>query len=459
MNFRTSTLLSFLILCSAITAQNRDSITIRKIYDYYLTEGKSYKNLEELCVAIGGRLSGSPQAEKAVYWAKKVMIEAGADTVYLEPCIVTHWVRGAKESCTLRSAKMNRNQKLSITALGNSEGTGGKDLTAKVIEVKSFEELEQLGEKNIKGKIIFYNVFFNPTNISTGQSYGETVKFRGSGASKAAKYGAIATVVRSMSSAQNDSPHTGAMGYDSLESKNKIPAFALSYAAADLLSSTLKYDPNTTLTLRSSCKMLPPVKSFNVIGEIKGHEKPNEYIITGGHLDSWDLAQGAQDDGAGIVQCVDVLGLFKKTGLKPRHTIRAVAFMNEENGLGGGKAYAKEAEEKNWEHLAAIETDAGGYTPRGFTIDTTAGLYNLSLQWKPLLAPYLIETIEPDGGGADIGPLEKLGVPCIGFRPDVQRYFDIHHTPDDTFDKVNKRELELGGAAIGSLIYLIDKYR
>ncbi|MGZ3884254.1 MAG: peptidase M28 family protein, partial [Bacteroidia bacterium] len=275
------------ISCSfVVQAQNNDSLTLRKIYDFYLTEGKCYKNLAELCFTIGARLSGSPQAEKSVYWTKKVMYDAGADTVYLQPCMVTHWVRGEKESCTLKSAKLNKNQKLSLTALGNSEGTGGKDLTAKVIEVKSFEELEQLGEKNIKGKIVFYNVAFNPKNLNTGQSYGETVKFRHAGPSKAAKYGAVATVVRSMSSAQNDSPHTGSMNYDSLESKNKIPAFALSYIAADILAEALKSDPALTLTLRSSSKMLPPVKSYNVIGEIKGTEKPDEYIITGGHLDS-----------------------------------------------------------------------------------------------------------------------------------------------------------------------------
>jgi carboxypeptidase Q len=448
----------FLFLSSAI-AQKEDSLMLRKIYDFYLTEGKCYKNLEELCFKVGPRLSGSPQAEKSVYWTKKAMYDAGADTVYLQPCMVTHWVRGDKEVCTLKSTKLNKNQKLSITALGNSEGTGGKDLMAKVIEIKSYEDLEKLGEKNIKGKIVFYNVLFNPKNLTTGQSYGETVKYRHEGPSKAAKYGAVATVVRSMSSANNDSPHTGSMNYDSLESKNKIPAYALSFVAADILAENLNKDAELTLTLRSNSKMLPPAPSFNVIGEIKGIEKPNEYIITGGHLDSWDLAQGAHDDGAGVVQSIDALGLFKKTGLKPRHSIRAVAFMNEENGLGGAKAYAKETKEKNWKHIAAIETDAGGYTPRGFQIDTITGLYKLSLTWKKLFAPYFIETIEPDGGGADIGPLETFGVPCIGYRPDGQRYFDIHHTPDDTFDKVNKRELELGAAAIGGLMYLIDKYK
>lgn len=440
-------------------SQNSDSLAIRKIYDFYLAESNCYKNLEELCTKIGGRISGSPQAEKAVYWTKKAMYDAGADTVYLQPCMVTHWERGKKESCTLKSAVLKKQQPLSIIALGGSVGTAPNGLTAQVIEVKSFEELEQLGEKNIKGKIVFYNVFFNPKNLSTGQSYGETVKYRFAGASKAAKYGAVATVVRSMSSADNDSPHTGSMGYDSTVSNVKIPSFALSFKAATALSDLLKQDNHLTLTLNASCKSFPPVPSFNVIGEIKGSEKPNEYIITGGHLDSWDNGQGAHDDGSGIVQSIEALSCFKKNGLKPRHSIRAVAFMNEENGLGGAKAYAKETEEKKWKHIAAIETDAGGFTPRGFDVDTASGMYKAALAWKALLKPYFIETINEGGGGADIGPLEKFGVPCIGFRPDGQRYFDIHHTADDTFDKVNKRELELGAAAIGSLMYLIDKYK
>lgn len=455
------TIKTLLILCifSSSFSQNQDSIAIRKIYDYYLTESKCYNNLEVLCKTIGGRLSGSPQAEKSVYWAKKAMYAAGADTVYLQPCMVTHWERGAKESAVLSYSKTKNLKPLNLIALGGSVATPEKGIGAKVIEVKSFEELEQLGEKNIKGKIVFYNVFFNQKNIRTGTSYGETVKYRYSGASKAAKYGAVASVVRSMSSNASDSPHTGAMGYDTAVSKVKIPTFALSFLAADQLSADLKTDAELTLTLKSFCKTFPDVPSFNVIGEIKGSEKPNEYIITGGHLDSWDNGEGAHDDGAGVVQSIEALAMFKNTGTKPKHSIRAIAFMNEENGLGGGKAYGKETEEKKWKHIAAIETDAGGFTPRGFGVDTVGGMYKTVSAFLPLFKPYFINFINQGGGGADISPLEKFNVPCIGYEPDSQRYFDIHHTADDTFDKVNKRELELGAAAIGSLIYLIDKYR
>lgn len=450
---------SLLLFSLSSFAQNNDSLMLRKIYDFYLTESKCYKSLEVLCKTIGPRLSGSKNAEQAVYWTKKAMYNAGADTVYLQPCMVTHWERGEKEKCEIRFSKQKSILPLNLIALGGSVATPVNGINAPVIEVKSFEELEQLGEKNIKGKIVFYNVFFNPKNIRTGTSYGETVKYRYDGPSKAAKYGAVATVVRSMSSSDNDSPHTGVMKYDSTVSLTKIPAFALSFKAADLLSENLKKDAQLSLYLKSNCKSFPDAPSFNVIGEIKGSEKPNEYIITGGHLDSWDNGEGAHDDGAGVVQSIEALAMFKKLGVKPKHSIRAVAFMNEENGLGGGKAYGKEAEVKKLKHIAAIETDAGGFTPRGFGVDTTAGMYQTVSNWLPLFKPYFITYINQGGGGADIGPLEKQGVPCIGYEPDGQRYFDIHHTADDTFDKVNKRELELGAAAIGSLMYLIDKYR
>jgi Zn-dependent M28 family amino/carboxypeptidase len=463
-NFKIETMrtyfsvITILIACS-LSAQTNDSAVMRKIYDHYLTESKSYKNLEYLATKIGGRLSGSKKAEEAVYWAKKALYDAGADTVYLQPCMVPHWERGKIEKCELNSTKLKISKKsLAITTLGSSVSTPVAGLKAKVISVSSFDELEKLGEANIKGKIVFYNVRFNDKNIVPGTSYGETVKYRHGGASRAAKYGALATVVRSMTNARNNSPHTGNMKYDSTISKIKIPTYALSYLAANELSDALEKDPDLILFLQNESKNLPDKPSFNVIGEIKGAEKPNEYIISGGHLDSWDNGQGAHDDGAGIVQTIDVMGMFKKMGIKPRRTIRTVCFMNEENGLGGGNAYFKEAEEKKLKHIAALETDAGGFTPRGFGVDTTKGMYAMVSKWAPLYKPYFIEHIKVGGGGADIGPLEKLGVPCIGFEPDNQRYFDIHHTADDTFDKVNKRELELGAAAIGSLIYLIDKY-
>lgn len=450
--------LFFLLLFFTLFSQDPDSLALRKLYDFYLTKSDCYSNLEYLATKIGGRLSGSPEAEKAVQWAKKAMYAAGADTVILQPCMVPHWVRGEKEKCILSSAKLKLNAPLSCIAFGSSVGTGNKGITAKVIEVSDFGDLETMGEKVLKGKIVFYNVFFDQTKIRPGHAYSETVIFRRNGASYAAKYGALGCIVRSMTSGSDDEPHTGNMYYDTLISKTKIPSMAISYKAADLLHESLLKDKNLELYLESHCQTLPDVLSYNVIGQINGTEKPDEFIIAGGHLDSWDNGQGAHDDGAGIVQSIEVLSVFRQLGIKPRHSIRAVAFMNEENGLAGGRAYAESAKKKNEKHLAALETDAGGYTPRGFGVDTTGGLFERVVKWQKLFHPYFVDRIGQGGGGADLIALEKLGVPCISFEPDTQRYFDIHHTAADTFDKINKRELELSAAAIGAVMYLIDKY-
>lgn len=433
-----------------------DSAVMRSIYSFQLTQGSAYEQLRTLTKTIGGRLSGSKQAEAAVYWAKKTMLEAGADTVYLQACMVPHWERGQKERALLLHSKTTT--PLKVIALGSSVGTGPDGLEAEVVEVKSFEELEKLGSTHIQGKIVFYNVFFDQSKIRTGAAYGEAVVFRSKGASMAAQYGAVASVVRSMASNADDEPHTGNMNYYTSISERKIPAFALSYTSADILAKTLKHVPHAKLRLVSTCRNLAESPSFNVIGELKGSLFPNQYLICGGHLDSWDNGEGAHDDGAGIVQSIAVLEGFKKLGIRPYHTLRAVAFMNEENGLGGALAYANNAKQKHELHLAALESDAGGFTPRGFGVDTTKGLYQTVKNWMPLFKPYFIDRIDAGGGGADISPLEEQGVPCIGFEPDTQRYFDIHHTAADTFDKINKRELLLGAAGIQALMYLLDRH-
>jgi carboxypeptidase Q len=437
-------------------SQNADSIALRQNFDYYLTESNCYKNLEFLSTKIESRLSGSPGAAKAVLWAKQAMYEAGADTVYLQPCLVPHWVRGAKESCSSINTKTKKQNSYSICALGNSVGTPKVVLNAPIVIVNSFAQLDSLGEKNIKGKIVFFNVYFDHKHLSTGTCYGETVTYRYSGPSKAAKYGAVATIVRSMSSINNDFPHTGVMGYDTILTKNKIPACAISFRGADELLEELKQDSELKITLKMNCQMLPKELSYNVVGEITGVEKPNEIIMAGGHLDAWDNGQGAHDDGAGVVQAIEVLAMYKKQNIKPKHTIRAVAFMNEENGGAGGKAYFEDTKKNNLKHIAALESDAGGFSPRGIAVDTTMGAYKKVLSWKPLLDPYFVQYIKIGGHGADIEYLEEIGVPLMGFEPDGQKYFDYHHTADDTFDKINKRELELSAGVIGSLIYLID---
>ena len=449
--------LSVIFLCIALStvSQNSDSLMLRKIFDYYLIQSKCYSNLEFLSTKIESRLSGSPGAAKAVVWAKRAMYEAGADTVYLQPCMVPHWIRGKKESCSLLT-KQNKTISFNICALGNSIATKANGLTAPVIEVKSFKALDSLGENGIKGKIVFFNVYFDHTHLTTGACYGETVTYRYSAPSKAAKYGAVGTIVRSMSSISNDFPHTGVMGYDTILCKTKIPACAISFTGADKLLDELNANKDLKLTINMSCKMLPDELSYNVVGEIKGSTKANEIILAGGHLDAWDNGQGAHDDGAGVVQGIEVLGMFKKLNIKPQHTIRAVAFMNEENGGAGGKAYFEDTQKNNLKHIAALESDAGGFSPRGISVDTTMGAFAKALGWKNLLNPYFVQYITQGGHGADIGYLADIGVPLMGFEPDGQKYFDYHHTSDDTFDKINKRELSLSAGVIGSLIYLID---
>lgn len=437
--------------------QGTDSATIKKIYNSALTSYESYENLRYLTKQIGARLSGSPQAAAAVEWSRQVMEEMDLDTVYLQEVMVPYWVRGDKEIGRIINSKLVGSQNVNIAALGGSVGTGENGLSAEVVEVKSFEELEKLGKKKVKGKIVFFNRPFDNTQVITGAAYGGAVDQRGGGPVAAAKLGAVGVVVRSMTNDIQDVPHTGGTRYE--DGVEKIPAAAISTKGAEALSKLLAADKDLKFYMRMTSKTLPDVLSYNVIGEIKGSKYPNEIIAVGGHLDSWDIGEGAHDDGTGIVQSIEVLRLFTDLGIKPERTIRAVMFMNEENGLRGGRKYAELAKQNNEKHIAAIESDAGGFTPRGFGIDGNDTQYAKVLTWKPLLAPYGLHDLTRGGGGADIGPLKGQGtVALIGFRPDSQRYFDYHHTEIDVFENVNRREMQLGAASMASLVYLLSKY-
>ncbi len=450
------TTLLFVCCVATASAQTTDENTIKLLFDAALSKGESYQMLEHLATKIGPRLSGSPGAAAAVEWSRHVMKEYEFDSVWLQPVMVPHWVRGQKEEGRIVNSKKMGTVAVNICALGGSVGTGPNGLAAQVIEVKSFEELKQLGNSAIKGKIVFFNRPMDPTKINTFAAYAGAVNQRGAGASEAARYGAIAVVVRSMGSNLEDYPHTGGMSYQ--PNIPKIPAVAISTKHAELLSKLLKEDNSLQFYLETHCETLEDAPSYNVIGEIKGTDRPEEVIVVSGHLDSWDLAQGAHDDGAGCVQAIEVLRLFKAIGYRPKHTIRAVMYINEENGLRGGLKYAEVVEAKHEKHIAAMESDRGGFTPRGFSMSASDTEREKIRSWKPLLEPYGLSDFSQEGGGADIGPLSRLGVPLIGFLPDSQRYFDYHHTPQDTFDKVNKRELEMGAASMAALTYLIDKY-
>jgi hypothetical protein len=422
-----------------------------------LNRGECYQALDYLSNKIGGRLSGSPQAAAAVQYTFDKMKSYGFDTVWLQPVMVPHWVRGEKEIAY--ASKEKNKLDLRVCALGNSVGTGPKGMEAPVIEILSFDELDRLGAKGeLKGKIVFFNRPMNPSFIHTGAAYGDAGSQRTRGPAMASKYGAVGAIVRSLSLANDEHPHTGVTIYN--DSFTAIPACAVSTKDADELSRLLKIKSAgvVKIFMRTTCQMLPDELSYNVIGELKGSEKPDEVIVIGGHLDAWDNGDGAHDDGAGCVQSMEALRLLKTMNVKPKRTIRCVLFMNEENGVRGGIKYAEWAATNQEKHIAAIESDAGGFTPRGFNATADEKKLNTLRNWQKLLKPYGIENIGSPGGGTDIGPLGKLGVPTIGFVPDSQRYFDYHHTAIDTFDKVNKRELELGAGCMSALVWLLSEY-
>lgn len=440
------------------TNTSEDAFFIRSIYDHAFTQGKSYPWLEFLCTRIGARLAGSPQAAAAVEYTKQMLDTLGLDSVWLQPCMVPHWVRGEKEQVRIVSSRKMGDIELKALALGNSVGTGKAGIVAEVVEVKSLDEVEKLGKAALNGKIVFYNRPLDPTQINTFNAYGGAVDQRGLGASRASRQGAVGVLVRSMTTRLDDIPHTGGLQYE--EGVTPIPAVGISTNDAELLSQLLK-EESVRVYIRTTCERYPNKLSYNVIGEIRGTEKPAEIITVGGHLDSWDVGQGAHDDGAGCVQSMDVLQLFKRLNYKPKRTIRCVLFMNEENGLAGGRAYAAEAARKKEVHLAAIESDRGGFTPRGFGCEGDISIFEKKFKkvasWQPLMEAYGLD-LHPGGGGADIGPLKAQKVMLFGFEPDSQRYFDYHHTEIDVFAAVNKRELEMGTAAMATLVFLLDKY-
>jgi len=455
--FLLVTIFLFQLFISPVSGQVDDSLLIRRIFTEALSNPAAYHNLDYLCNKIGGRLCGSPQAEQAVHWTKKVLDGMELDTVYLQPVMVPHWVRGEKETARVISGKTG-NHDLAVCAIGGSVATPVYGLTAEVVEVKNFDQLKELGRDNISGKIVFFNRAVDPSPVYTFNSYGGSVDQRARGAMNAAKFGAIAVIVRSATPAHDDFPHTGNQHY--ADSVTAIPAFCVSTNGADNLSRLLEKDSELKLFVKSSCTMHPAKLSYNVIGEIRGSKHPEEVIVVGGHLDSWDIGQGAHDDGAGIVQCIEVLRLFKALNIKPVHTIRMVAFMDEELGQTGAKVYAAEskrdAEAGMKRHLAAIEADRGGATPLGFSIDGSDEQRNKIFAWKELLAPYGILSFEKSGSGVDIRELKSEGATLIALVTDSQRYFDYHHCANDTFDKVNVRELELGAAAMAGLVWLMD---
>ena len=443
----------FTLFLSLASSAQSDSALIRSLANEILTNGNAYENLRVLTKNIGGRLAGSQQMYQAEEWGFKALQTAGSDNTWKQACMVPHWVRGGTDQAQAISSEGKR--KLDVVALGNSIGTGKKGLKSEVLMVRSFEELEAKKDQ-LSGKIVFYNYPFNNTMVRTFEAYGDASKYRGQGPSRAAKYGAVGVIVRSMSHSTDNHPHTGSTRYDSVY--NKIPAVAIGLQDANWLAQQIETS-SVQVSMKTLGAFLPDVQGHNIIGELKGTEFPNEIITVGGHLDSWDNCEGAHDDGAGCVQTIEILRAFKAIGYQPKRTIRFVLFANEENGLRGGNKYAEEAKTKGEKHIFALESDAGAFTPRGFGFTMTDEQFQKVNNWCSLIAPYGCSEFSKGGGGADIGPLNRtFQTPVAGLQPDSQRYFDYHHARNDTFEAVNKRELELGAVNMAALIFLVDKY-
>ena len=445
---------AFFLSGISVLAQTSEEKMLKDIYNSSLTNGQSYSWLEHLSNKIGARLSGSENAEKAVQYTKAQLEILGLDKVYLQEVMVPKWVRGEKETAMIIDGK--NKVYVPIAALGGSISTPKNGIKAQVVEVQGIEDLKKWGDK-IKGKIVFYNRPMDPTFIETFKSYGGCVDQRYAGAKEAAKLGAVGTIVRSMNLRLDDFPHTGAQSYGDLLPSEYIPTAAISTNGAELLSQKLKADTSLEFYFKQSCVQMPDALSYNVIGEIKGTVHPDNIMVVGGHLDSWDLADGSHDDGAGVVQSMEALRILKNLGYQPKNTIRVVLFMNEENGGRGGKKYAELAKTNNENHIFALESDSGGFSPRGFSIEADDANFERISSWKKLFEPYLIHSFVKGNPGADINPLSSSKIVKAGLKPDSQRYFDYHHALNDNFDAINKRELELGAATMTSLLYLIDQ--
>jgi hypothetical protein len=414
----------------------------------------AFEALERLLGAAPSRLGGAPGLDAALEWGRAEMERAGLENVRLEPCMVPCWERGEVEELVLVDEAGEVLAPLSVCALGGSVATPPRGIVAEVVEVRSRAELETLGER-ARGKLVFFNEPMDPTRRDTFEAYGRAVWQRSVGAIEAARRGGVGAIVRSMTTRLDDLPHTGAMRYE--EGIEQVPAVAISTVGAARLSGLISEGRPVRVRLRLGCRTLPDVPSANVVGEIVGRELPDEVLVVGGHIDAWDKGVGAHDDGAGCAQSIEAARLLLASGLHPRRTIRVVLFTNEENGLRGGLAYHEAHAEELDRHVMALESDRGGFLPRGFTTDANpAALAALRAATEPL-GILDAAKVRPGGGGADISPLAAAGVPLVGLWPDSSRYFDVHHCERDTLDQVSPRELQLGATCMAVLLWQVSE--
>lgn len=430
---------------------------LRQLQEAALQSDYAYKQTAYLSNNIGPRLSGSRQAERAVEYVAGELRRLGLE-VKLEKLMVPHWVRGVEtgELVEFPGQAPQTTQKIVLTALGGSVATPAAGLTAEVVVVNNFEELQALGRERVAGKIVLFNVNFDRQMAAQGyggDAYGQVAGYRVRGASAAARQGAAASLVRSVGGSQNRLAHTGAMRY--AQDAPRIPSAAVSSEDADLIASLVR-EGRVRLHLTLTPQQLPDAVSYNVVADLKGSDQPEQVVIVSGHLDSWDLGTGAIDDAAGVAIAMQTAQLLKQLKLRPRRTIRVIAWMNEENGLVGGNTYAKEHAAELANHYAAIESDRGAGHPLGFEAKVNPNVL-------PLLAP-VSEILRSQGAGlfrltegteADISPLAAQGVPAFGLWQDTRTYFNYHHTAADTFDKIVPRELAENAAATAVLAYAL----
>lgn len=444
-------LLSLSWICNAAYTQDKDKIVIRKIFDNVLLSDEAYNNLEYLCKHAPGRLLGSEESLIALEYLKSYFEEMGADTVFLQEYKTPAW---KCHSTVVSILSEQDDMRLRADALGPSPSTTGEGLISEVVEVQGLEDLKSRKPGSVAGKIVFFNRPVDMTLINTFRIYGSAVDQRHRGPALAAELGAVGVLVRSVGTRIDTFPHTGSTRYGD----RKIPAAAISAVDANILSEALKKDQNLRVSMVIEAEVMEEITTYNLIADIRGHEKPDEYIVVGGHIDAWYNSPGAHDDGIGCVQSADVLRIFKEMGINNKRSIRAVMFMDEELYQSGGAAYAEYTRNNGIINYLALEADAGGFTPEGFMVDAPDSVFKVIESFLPLLEPYGISYIRKGGGGVDIAPLKEFGVPLMGYRTDSQRYMDLHHSAYDTFDKVHIRELQLGSGCMASVIYLIDRH-
>jgi carboxypeptidase Q len=451
-------ILFIFIFCVYDASAQSDEQMLRDIYEEQLGNSSGYENLKYLSKEIGNRINGSPQLSAAIEFARQLMINYQFDTVYLQPVMVPNWKRGEKETVKIVNSLSLGNKMLHCISFGNSIGTGTDGLSGELAEVKSLDALKRIDKDQIQGKIVFVNKTIDPSKFDIVSEYAKNIGIRQNGANIAAEKGAIAIIVRSLSTGIDQYAHTGNTSYS--DPNKKIPALAIGNEEADMLSALLLKEPETELYIETYCKTYEDVLSYNLIGEIRGTVFPNDIIVVGGHIDSWDFGEGAHDDGAGCVQSIEVGRTFKALKIEPKHTIRIILWVDEENRASGAKEYAKQSKEKKTKHIAAIESDLGGFLPLGFYIDTDNEVALKQVHsWKEYFQPYeMFQFVEGLAGGVDIEPLKNDDILLMTLKTNLQQYTTIYHSERDVFEIVDRRELALGAAAIISIVYLIDKY-